>query len=101
MMKRIKQFVVDHALTPPNAAATAEATAIDTAIVDIEARAEAQASGTGTISGAVDQRLLVVEELLNLMGSHQARGLTREAVELQGIAAAVNRLRAARRRAGT
>ena len=40
-------------------------------------------------------------QILNLMGSHQARGLTREAVELQGIAAAVNRLRAARKRAGT
>jgi hypothetical protein len=69
MMKRVKQFVADHALVPPNAAATAEAAAIATAIDDVEGQAENQEAGSGTVSGAVDQRLLVVDELLNLMSS--------------------------------
>ncbi len=37
--------------------------------------------------------------ILNLMGSHQARGHAREAAELQAIVAAVNRVRARRRTA--
>ncbi|NOT29155.1 MAG: hypothetical protein HOP15_01765, partial [Planctomycetes bacterium] len=36
-------------------------------------------------------------QILNLMGSHQARGHVREAAELQAIVAAVNRQRARRR----
>jgi regulator of sirC expression with transglutaminase-like and TPR domain len=42
--------------------------------------------------GALFQR-----QILNLMGSHQARGRAREAAELQAIVAAVNRQRARRR----
>jgi len=43
---------------------------------------------------------LFQRHLLNLLGSHQARGLTRETRELQAIVSAVNRARAARRRKG-
>jgi len=42
---------------------------------------------------------LFQRHLLNLLASHQARGLTREARELQQLVSALNRARAARRRA--
>ena len=68
-LRRVKQFFVDHPLTPPNPAATAEAAGVSGAITEIEGLAKSQADGFGTVSGAVDQRLQVVDDLRNLMSS--------------------------------
>src|SRR5688572_13870167 len=69
MLRRVKQYMEDHLLVPPNPAAAAESTAVSGAIADVEAMAENQASGNGTASGAVDQRLVLVDDLVNLMRS--------------------------------
>jgi hypothetical protein len=68
-LRRVAQFGEDHPLDPPNPAAAAEYTGVNEAIADVEAMAENQASGSGTKAGAVDQRLAVVDGLLNLMSS--------------------------------
>jgi hypothetical protein len=68
-LRRIRQFGEDHPLTPANAQATAEYTAIDTSITDLEAQEQIQESGEGTMAGAVDQRLAVADDLMKLMSS--------------------------------
>ena len=68
-LRRVKQYMQDNILVPANPAAAVEATAVSNAITTIEAMAENHAAGSGTKSGAVDQRLEVVDQLLNLMRS--------------------------------
>ena len=69
MLRSVKQYMQDHILVPANPAAEAEATAVSNAITETEAMAENQATGTGTASGAVDQRLVLVDDLLDDMRS--------------------------------
>src|SRR5688572_8617844 len=66
-LRRVRQFGEDHPYA--NAEATAEYTAIGMAITNLETMEENQVSGGGTVSGAVDQRLAVVDDLLKLMSS--------------------------------
>ena len=68
-LRRVKQFGDDHPLVPANPLAAAEYTGVSNAITNVEAMAEAQASGNGTKSDAVDQRLQVMDDLLDLMRS--------------------------------
>ena len=68
-MRRSKQHILDNPITPAMPVLTTEATALTTSITDIEGLAESQAAGFGTVSGAVDQRLAVVDDLLALMRS--------------------------------
>jgi hypothetical protein len=68
-IRRVKQHILDHVITPPIPALTAESTALTASLTQIEALAESQAEGFGAVSGAVDHRLVVVDDLLNLMRS--------------------------------
>ena len=68
-LRRVKQFGDDHPLVPANPLAAAEYTGVSNAITNVEQMAEAQSSGNGTKSGAVDQRLQMVDDLLDLMRS--------------------------------
>jgi hypothetical protein len=68
-LRRVKQFGAENPLVPAIAEATTEYTAIDNSITYLETLAEKQESGAGTVSGAVDQRLVVVDDLLKLMSS--------------------------------
>jgi hypothetical protein len=56
VMKRSKQFVLDHPITPANAVVTATATALDTSITTIEALDSGWDQGKGTFHGAVEER---------------------------------------------
>ncbi len=68
-MKRVKKHCDDHATVPPNAAITAEATALGTAITAVETAAVAQDGGAGAVTSAVDSRLQTETELRQLMSS--------------------------------
>ena len=58
-MRRVKQFGVDHPLTPANPAAAAEYTAVSNAIAEVEAMAEIELeldrTGKGDRSGRNQQ----------------------------------------------
>jgi hypothetical protein len=69
MLRRVKQYMQDNILAPANPAAEAESTAVSNAITEAEAMAENQASGSGTKSGAVDQRFVLVDDLMGYMRS--------------------------------
>ena len=69
MMRRVVKHMQDNALVPPNPAAQTEQTAISDAVTETEAQALNQESGKATASGAVDQRLVAVGDLLDLMRS--------------------------------
>ena len=68
-MKRVKQYVLDYALTPPVLAVTTEATALDSVITALEAAGVTQDGGFGAVTGAIDSRLAVVSDLRGLMSS--------------------------------
>lgn len=68
-VRRVKQHILDHPITPAIPALTAESTAVSTSLTQIDALAESQAGGFGAVTGAVDHRLMVVDNLLNLMRS--------------------------------
>jgi hypothetical protein len=68
-MKRVKQFVLDHAIAPAIPALTAESTALGTVITALDAASVTQEGGAGAVTGAVDTRLDVAEELRLLMSS--------------------------------
>ncbi len=68
-LRRVKQFGDDHPNVPANPAADAEYAAIGNAITQFEEMAEAQSGGSATITGAVRQRLTVVDQMLELMSS--------------------------------
>ena len=68
-MRRVLLFGEEHPLDPENAAATAEYEGVTNAVLRIENFAENQVAGKGTVSGAVSQRLLYVDDLLSLMSS--------------------------------
>jgi hypothetical protein len=57
-MKRSKQFVLDHPITPANAAVTTASTALTAAITQIEALDSARLIGTNLSRGAVAERQL-------------------------------------------
>jgi hypothetical protein len=68
-MRRIVQHKEEPTVVPANPAAEAEYTAIENAITQAEAQDLNFESGKGTVSGAVDQRLVAVYDLLSLMRS--------------------------------
>ena len=68
-MKRVKQFVLDHAVVPPILALTAESTALSAVITALDNASAAQDGGTGAVTSAVDSRLEVVAQLRLLMSS--------------------------------
>jgi hypothetical protein len=55
-MKRAKQFVLDHAITPANAVVTATTTALGTSITTIETLDSGWDQGQGTFRGAAEER---------------------------------------------
>lgn len=68
-MRRVVLFGEEHPLDPENPAATTEYVGVANAIFRIESFGEDQAAGKGTVSGAVSQRLVYVDDLLSLMSS--------------------------------
>lgn len=68
-MKRVFQFCKDLQLDPTHPAVIAESNALGTCIAELETAAVNQAGGTGSITGAVDHRLMVVKDLHRLMAS--------------------------------
>ena len=66
---RVTQFGEDHPLEPENPAAEAEYVAINAGVTQLDDLGESQEIGKGTASGAVDQRHLVVDNMLSLMRS--------------------------------
>ena len=68
-MKRIKQFVEDHAVVPANPALTAEAAALAAKITAVEAASVAQDGGTGAVDSTIDSRLETEQQLRQLMVS--------------------------------
>jgi hypothetical protein len=62
-MNRAKQFVLDHPITPPNAALTAAGTALTTAITQIEACDGLRLTGKGTAIGTTEERHALRDQL--------------------------------------
>ena len=63
VMKRAKQFVLDHPITPANAVVTATTTALGTSITTIETLDSGWDQGKGTFHGAVEERQFAKSEL--------------------------------------
>ncbi len=68
-MRRSKQHILDNPITPAIPVLTTEAAGLTASITEIEGLAQSQADGFGTVSGAVEQRLAAVDNLLSLMRS--------------------------------
>ena len=86
-LRRVKQFGDDHPNAPANPAAEAEYTAIGNAITQFEEMAEAKDEGSATFTGAVRQRLTVVDQMLNLMSSLAKAAKVLDAATHPGVAA--------------
>ena len=86
-MTRARQCVLDHPITPANPLVTAEVTGIGNALTRIDALESQRSVGTGTKNGAVEEKQILrdrlVEELRDLAGI--ARGLDK--VTYTGVAA--------------
>ena len=69
MMLTVIQFGEDHPQEPENPAAAAEYAAIAAGVSQLDDLGESQEVGKGTFSGAIDQRHILVDNLLSLMRS--------------------------------
>ncbi len=66
-MKGAKQFVLDHAITPPNVALTAASTALGVSITNLETLDSGWDQGKGTFLGAVEERRFAKDQLQDLL----------------------------------
>ena len=68
-MKRVKQFVLDHAITPANTVVDATATALGNSITTIETLDAGWDQGKGTFLGAAEERKFAKKQLRDALSA--------------------------------
>jgi hypothetical protein len=83
---RVKQFVIDHPLTPANARVTALHTLITAVTIEIDTHSDNQDSGRGLASGTSRDRRRIAKDLRKLMRRIADIGKALDPAEFPGVA---------------